>query len=291
MFQDNKPQDQKPADKPKETVTTQEHKPAEVVKAPEKTPEQLAQEQKVKDDAAEAERVKQEETARKVQEDTDRQNKEAADRARQDELVEQLVSLKARADLMGITYHPNIGLKALQEKVNLILRMPEGTTDHSIEPGYPDNSVKHDEDFMEYSAKELETGLIEPGSIKLSEAELRNEAIQNARRLVRIRATNMNPNKRDWPGEILTVSNRVVGTHKKYIPYNASIPYHVPNMIYQMMKERKCQIFVNGKGENGEIVKRAQSMFEFNIEVLPPLTIEEIKDLAQRQAMASGTTN
>lgn len=290
MSQDNKPQDQKPADKAEQAAAVAT-KPAETVKASEKTPEQLAAEQKVKDDAAEAERVKQEDAARKVQEDTDRQNREAADRARQDELVEQLVSLKARADMMGITYHPNIGLKALQEKVNIILRMPEGTTDHAIEAGHPDNTSNHSEDFVEYSAEELESGLIKPGTVKLSEAELRNQSIQDARRLVRIRATNMNPNKRDWTGEVLTVSNRVVGTHKKFVPFNGAVPYHVPNMIYQMMKERKCQIFVSGKGENGQDVKRAQTMNEFNIEVLPPLTMEEIRDLAQRQAMASGTTS
>ena len=31
---------------------------------------------------------------------------------------DELTTLKARADLMGVTYHPNIGLEKLRAKVN-----------------------------------------------------------------------------------------------------------------------------------------------------------------------------
>jgi hypothetical protein len=114
---------------------------------------------------------------------------------------------------------------------------------------------------------------------------------QEAARLVRIRLTNMNPMKKDWQGEIITVSNSVVGTFRKYVPFNAEEGWHVPNIIFQALKARQCQIFVNGRDDRGNAVKRSKQVPEFAIEELDPLSPAELQELAQRQAMAGSTAN
>ncbi len=112
---------------------------------------------------------------------------------------------------------------------------------------------------------------------------------KEASRLVRCRITCMNPAKQNWTGEIVSVGSAKMGTFKKFIPYNSPEPYHIPHIIYQELKERKCRIGHIVKLPNGQEVNRYKLVPEFSIEVLPPLTPEELKELARRQALASGS--
>ena len=175
------------------------------------------------------------------------------------EVLEQdeLSVLKARADLLGISYHPSIGVEKLRDKLNTVI---EGETKETKNEG---------------TSKSGET-----------EAQKRLRLQAEATKLVRIRVTCMNPAKKEWEGEILTVGNANVGTLKKYIPFNADEGWHVPNIMYEALKERQCQVFVSTKTKNGVTMRQGKLIKEFAIEVLPPLTEEELKDLAQRQAMA-----
>lgn len=172
---------------------------------------------------------------------------------------DELSTLKARADLLGISYHPSIGVEKLREKLAAA---------------------------MEGDAKETKNEGTGIGTPVESEAQKRLRLMQEATKLVRIRVTCMNPAKKEWEGEIITVGNAGVGTYKKYIPFNADEGWHVPNIIYQALQERQCQVFVSSKTKNGVTIRQGKLIKEFAIEVLPPLTEEELKDLAQRQAMS-----
>lgn len=177
------------------------------------------------------------------------------------EVMEQdeLSALKARADMLGVSYHPSIGVEKLREKVNAALAGEEKET------------------------KAEGTGI---GAQAESDAQKRKRLQDEASKLVRIRVTCMNPAKKEWEGEIFTVGNSGVGTYKKYVPFNIEEGWHVPNIIYEAMKERMCQVFVSTKSKNGVTMRQGKLIKEFAIEVLPPLTKEELHDLAQRQAMA-----
>ena len=96
----------------------------------------------------------------------------------------------------------------------------------------------------------------------------------------------MNPAKAEWSGEILTVGNSVIGSVKKYVPFNADDGWHIPYVLYEFMRDRMCQVFTNSKTKNGVTVRQGKLIREFAIEVLPDLTQEELHDLAQRQAMS-----
>lgn len=176
-------------------------------------------------------------------------------------LPDPLVSLKAKADKMGLSYHPNIGLEKLREKVSAHLNGTPETPDAPVVP------------VAEVPAVE-------------SDVARRLRKKREASELVRIRVVCMNPNKKEWDGEIFTAANATVGTFKKYVPFNADEGWHVPRIIYNMIVQRQCQVFVTKKGPRGVAYKEGKMIREFAVEVLPLLTEGELHDLAQRQAMA-----
>ncbi len=172
------------------------------------------------------------------------------------EMPDELTSLKARANLMGITYHPSIGLEKLREKVTAALAEPVAASNPTSAPAVE------------------------------SEDSERSRLKRSASELVRIRLSCMNPNKKEWDGEIFTVGNSLVGTFKKYVPFNAEEGWHVPRIIFDHLTERQCQIFVTHRDERGNSTRKSKIIKEFAIEVLPALTRDELDELARRQAMA-----
>lgn len=173
-----------------------------------------------------------------------------------------LITLKARADMLGVKYHPTISLDKLRAKVNAAVEGKPEVADEDSKP-------------VASAAAAEET----PGQKR---GRLRKEAM----RLVRVRVACMNPMKKEWEGEILTVGNSAIGTVKKYVPFNADEGWHVPHVIYEQLRDRQCQIFVSGKSKSGVTVRQAKLIKEFAVEVLPPLTEEELAELARRQSMA-----
>lgn len=127
------------------------------------------------------------------------------------------------------------------------------------------------------------------------EKRLRNKKIRDeALKLVRVQITCMNPAKKDWQGEIISVGNKVIGTVKKFIPYQLETHengYHIPNVIYKHLVSRKFQSFKTIKHSNGETTKKAVELKEFNIAVLPQLTEAELKELKAEQASRNGSGN
>lgn len=179
---------------------------------------------------------------------------------------DELETLKARATLMGIAFHPTIGLAKLKAKVA-----------EALAGDGPAESSEEDE------APEPATATAEPKETELQRRARKKKA---ASALVRIQVTCMNPAKSQHEGEIFTCGNSLVGSFKKYVHFNA--PWHVPRIMVDVLKQRQCQIFVQVRDERGNKVRKGKLVNEFNVVELPALTEKEIKELAQRQAMASG---
>lgn len=174
--------------------------------------------------------------------------------------IDELSILKQRATQLGITFSPNIGVEKLREKVNAALKGDlEGTSE--------------EEDTMAPKVEE-------------SRPQMRSRFRKEALKLRRIRLTCLNPVKKEWPGEIFTFSNSMVGTIQKFVPFTgAEEGYHVPEVIFKMVKNRKCQVFTTVKDARGNATRVGKLIPEFAIEVLDPLTKEELEDLATRQAL------
>lgn len=172
---------------------------------------------------------------------------------------DELEALKARATLMGIQFHPAIGVDKLREKVNAVLESQLNTS--------------------------------EPKPANESEAALRTRKMKEATALIRCKIFCNDPAKREWPGEVITVSNRLVGTQKKYIPYNSDAPYHLPQIILNALREKKVQVFQTKPGKHGIPVRTSKLINAYTIEVLPALTPEELASLARDQSARQSIDN
>lgn len=185
-----------------------------------------------------------------------------------DELqVDEMTILKQRATMMGIKFSNNIGLEALRKKV---ADAQEGITEQEQPEVNPLATTPVQED-------------------KLSMAQ--RIRLENTR-LVRVRIQNLDPKKKDLPGEILTVANDYMGTVRKYVPYGEATDngYHIPYCLYKLLKNRKFLNVSVKKGRNGKERVEQQWVREFAIEILPQLTQEELKQLGQAQ-LAAGSLN
>ena len=115
--------------------------------------------------------------------------------------------------------------------------------------------------------------------------ELEGLRERNALKLIRVIVRSNNPLKRDHSGEIFTVGNKNLNggkAIKKYIPYNNEEGWHIPNILYEHLLAAECQIFKK-VNRNGQEFMEPQNIKAFNVEVLPPLTQDEINKLAVKQ--------
>lgn len=164
---------------------------------------------------------------------------------------DELTALKARATVLGIQFHPNISLDKLRERVNATLQ------GNGPEPSAPEKGE--------------------------SDVARRSRLKKKASRLIRVRLHCNDPAKKEWPGEYMTVGNNAVGTYRKYVPYNQDEPFHLEEIIVNALREKRVQVFTTKKGKNGFPVRESKSIAAYSIEVLPPLTQEELNQLAASQ--------
>jgi hypothetical protein len=175
----------------------------------------------------------------------------------------ELELLKEEATKLGITFSGNIGAPALLAKIDAFKEV-NATTSAEPELVVP---------TTEYKVQE-------------SAATAAQRKRKEANKLVRIVATCMNPNKKAMTGEFFSVSNAIIGTVKKYVHFDAEDGWHVPAIIVDHLRERRCQIFVPAVTTTGKKIMKGKSIKEFNVAVLPPLTTKEVTALAERQALA-----
>lgn len=166
--------------------------------------------------------------------------------------------LKEQADKLGVKYSPNIGETTLRERVN------DAIIKASKEPAKP---------------KQV------PVTKEISEGQRRATKLAEATRLVRVRVTCMDPKQKLKSGVTYQVENSLVGTIGKHIPFN--VPTHVPQVLLNLMEEKKFQTFIAGESKFGITKKIPKQIKTYSIEYLDPLTPQEFEDLKIKQAMAN----
>ena len=184
-----------------------------------------------------------------------------------DNLPDELSVLKQRATMMGIQFSNNIGLETLRKKI---------------------------EDKMEGRAEADAAPQINPlagetTTQPVKRKTLRQKLYDEQMKLVRIRVTNLDPKKKDLPGEILTVANEYLGTVRKFIPFGEVTDdgYHIPYCLYKMLDARKfLNIRTFKDRRTGTVRVESGYVKEFALEVLDPLTPAELAKLATAQKAA-----
>ena len=187
----------------------------------------------------------------------------------------ELDMLKSRAKLMGITFSNNIGLDALKTKIEEHKQASEAKTQTQI---LAQTNEQQPEVQTENQTKKTKT------------LSLRAHLQKEKMKLVRLRITNLDPKKKDLPGEILTVGNEYLGTVRKFVPFGEATDngYHVPYCLYELMRDRKFLSIKTRKGPKGQTIVEQQMVREFALEILPPLTEAELARLSAAQLSAGG---
>ena len=185
--------------------------------------------------------------------------------------IDEFGMLKQRAKMMGIKHSNNIGLDTLREMVRDAL-----TKKAQENPEQKDANVFGED--PEKSAR------MPDGSKPAKKMSLRAHLQQEKMKLVRLRITNLDPKKKDLPGEILTVANRYLGTVRKYVPYGEVTDqgWHVPYVLYELLRDRKF-LSIKTRKQNGRTIVEHQYVKEFALEILPPLTEAELARISASQ--------
>ena len=187
----------------------------------------------------------------------------------------ELDMLKSRAKLMGITFSNNIGLDALKTK---------------IEEHKQASEVKTQTQAPAQTNEQQAGSQTENQKKKVKTLNLRSHLQKEKMKLVRLRITNLDPKKKDLPGEILTIGNEYLGTVRKFVPFGEATDngYHVPYCLYEMMRDRKFLSIKTRKGPKGQTIVEQQMVREFALEILPPLSEAELARLSAAQLSAGG---
>jgi hypothetical protein len=199
--------------------------------------------------------------------DSENQIDEATDVAE-----DELTLLKDRAKLMGIKFSNNIHIESLREKIAAKIAGEEMPADELVNKVNPLAAVG--------AAQETPP---------VRELTMREILVRDQMKLVRLRIQNLDPKKKDLPGEVLCVANEYLGTVKKYIPYGEASDdgYHVPYCIFTELESRRFQnVRTYTDKATGQIRIESSWVREFSLEVLPPLTRAELTQLATAQAAA-----
>lgn len=115
--------------------------------------------------------------------------------------------------------------------------------------------------------------------------ELEGIKATRAMQLVRVIVRSNDPLKRESAGEIFTVGNKTVNNGqsvKKYIPFNNEEGWHIPRILYEHLLAAECQIF-SKVTRNGQEFMEPRNIKAFNVELLNPLTQEELNKLEIKQ--------
>lgn len=108
----------------------------------------------------------------------------------------------------------------------------------------------------------------------------RSDIEREATKLIRCIVTPMASNMKEHQGQLFAVGNAVLPVIAKYILFNAE--YHVPQIILDHIKAQELQYFVTAK-VSGRDVRVPKMRKAFSVEILDPLTDEELKELARSQ--------
>lgn len=172
---------------------------------------------------------------------------------------DELALLKQRADVLGIPYSGNIGAATLKARIDAKM--------NGEEAGGEDEGD---------AAPKVE-----------SEQEIRDRLYKEKMKLVLCRISNLNPEKNDLHGELITIQNRYLGAVSKFIPFGeaAENGYQLEQCLFDHLKSRKFQQ-VKVKKVNGQLVHETRMVPEYSLEVLPQLTEAELNELKLKQAAA-----
>jgi hypothetical protein len=189
-----------------------------------------------------------------------------------------LQHVRAQAEMLGVKHHHRAGIAKIQQLID----------DHLI----AQNSELIPEPAAEAAIRTEPVVKGYEKIIPMSEAEYKKETQREAKTkissLLRVRITCLDPHKKNWPGELISVGSAKLGTFKRYIPFDTEEPWHIPKIIYDVLSERMCSVPIKKKDARGHKTTAYKQIKAYSITIEEPMTAEELKELATQQALAGG---
>ena len=165
--------------------------------------------------------------------------------------------LKQKADLLGLTYASNISTDKLRDLIN-----------QANEPV----EVKQDT------------------SVNMSGSSVEDEAMALRLELtkkIRVMITCNDPLMKDWDmTPYYSFSNSTITLDSITIPLG--VEWHIPNAYVGMLQAMECKIPVKTKDDKGRPITTRRTVKKYNVNILPPLTAEELEALKMAQVMRDG---
>lgn len=146
--------------------------------------------------------------------------------------LQEIETIKAQLDMLGVKYHHNSNLKTLQDKLAEV-----------------NKEANKEEKTSRDVHKSVREEMLEPILVKI---------------------TCLNPNKTSWRGEIFRFGNSIIPQCEDFIPYNCeeANAVWVPRMLVGILKERVYSTTVAlSEKERGtsEVAHRTTWLPEFSI--------------------------
>lgn len=142
--------------------------------------------------------------------------------------------------------------------------------------------VEYREDITEQALrKQLMDALAQADSGETISHADRKKLIKDSMKLERVVISPNATHMKEHQGQLFSVGNSILGYVSKFVLFNAE--YHVPKIILDHIKNQKMQYFAS-KVVNGEQLRESKLRPMYTVEVLDPLSKEELEDLAKSQA-------
>lgn len=186
----------------------------------------------------------------------------------------------------------NIGSGAsVAEALELVNSNPNTTTQTDVLPISHGNTMpttpeaaKAMLNVAEMNNLEFLKNLTFADASKAKAKETEKARTRDAMKLIRCTVTCNNKNKTSYQGEIFTAGNAKIHQVEKFVPFG--VKTHIPQILYNVIKEKKCQMFKHEK-VNGMPTTKTFMINEYNIELHDPITKKELEAIARKQ-MAEG---
>lgn len=205
--------------------------------------------------------------------------------------MDDIESLRVRATGLGINFSGNTGAATLQKKITAAL-------DDSVnilggnEP-LPEIMPKRPMPKGKRTLAELQTmdvQSIDPNDQILIRQVVRAKALV----LRRVQIQNLDPSDAELAGAVVTVMNKYTGKVSKFIPFGEGSEngYHIPQILLNHLLDQKFVIRKAKKGGHFGVKTYTSHMTpKFAITILPDLTKDELKHLADRQSASQAISD
>jgi hypothetical protein len=194
------------------------------------------------------------------------------------EITSELDTLKQEADSLGVEYSHLIGIETLRSRI-------EEKKAELMEQGAPGTPILPKEDSVVPPVNPSIAGPVpsRPMTQKEKEMQRKNLLRDQQMRLRRVIIHNNDDNERDLVGDLIRVGNDICGSHAKFIPFDNEAGCHIPQIMLDTLRDKTTQKWKTIKDASGASRKESFVVPKYTITMLPDLTEDELKELAEQQ--------